>query len=95
MKKLTRNRDDKWVGGVCGGIATYTGVDANLIRLIVVVAPLPGAGPLSLADLSAGVLLHAKAVTAAAAAAPRPRPAAVRLAAGAARGPVGGWARSV
>ena len=39
MKKLTRNRDDKWLGGVCAGIADYTGIDANLVRLIVAVAP--------------------------------------------------------
>ena len=60
MKKLTRNRDDKWVGGVCGGIATYTGVDANLIRLVVAVATVLGAGSLILAYLIAWVLMPAQ-----------------------------------
>lgn len=60
MKKLTRNRDDKWIGGVCGGIATYTGVDANLVRLIVVVATVLGAGSLILAYLIAWVLMPAQ-----------------------------------
>lgn len=63
MKKLTRNRDDKWVGGVCGGISTYTGVDANLIRLIVVVATLLGAGSLILAYLVAWLLMPAQPET--------------------------------
>ena len=57
MKKLTRNRDDKWVGGVCGGIATYTGIDANLIRLIVAVATLLGAGSLIVAYLVAWLII--------------------------------------
>jgi phage shock protein C len=60
MKKLTRNRDDKWIGGVCGGISTYTGIDANLIRLVVAVATLLGAGSLILAYLIAWVLMPAQ-----------------------------------
>jgi phage shock protein C len=60
MKKLTRNRDDKWLGGVCGGIADYTGVDANLIRLIVAVATLLGAGSLILGYLVAWILIPAR-----------------------------------
>lgn len=66
MKKLTRNRDDKWVGGVCGGIATYTGVDANLIRLIVAVATVLGAGSLIVAYLVAWILMPAQPEPAAA-----------------------------
>lgn len=60
MKKLTRNRDDKWVGGVCSGIADYTGVDANVIRLIVAVATLLGAGSLILGYLIAWILMPAR-----------------------------------
>lgn len=37
-KKLVRTRDDKWVSGVCGGLGRYFGVDANLVRLLMVVA---------------------------------------------------------
>lgn len=32
-KRLYRSRDDKILGGVCGGIAKYFGVDPILIRL--------------------------------------------------------------
>jgi phage shock protein C len=59
MKKLTRNRDDKWVGGVCGGIATYTGVDANLIRLLVAVGTVLGFGSLIVAYIIAWILIPA------------------------------------
>lgn len=60
MKKLTRNPDDKWLGGVCGGLADYTGIDANLVRLIVVVCTLLGAGSLILAYIVAWVLMPAR-----------------------------------
>ncbi len=36
-KKLQRSTEDRWIGGVCGGIAEYTGIDANLVRLIMVI----------------------------------------------------------
>ena len=45
-KRLQRSIDDRWIGGVCGGLADYTGVDAGLIRLIVAVATILGAGSL-------------------------------------------------
>jgi phage shock protein PspC (stress-responsive transcriptional regulator) len=45
-RKLTRSRDDKWVAGVCGGLAEYTAIDATLIRLITAVAIILGAGSL-------------------------------------------------
>ena len=60
MKKLTRNPDDKWLGGVCGGLADYTGIDANMVRLIVVVCTLLGAGSLILAYVVAWVLMPAR-----------------------------------
>lgn len=60
MKKLTRNPDDKWLGGVCGGIADYTGIDANLIRLVVAVCTLLGAGTLIIAYIVAWVLMPAR-----------------------------------
>jgi phage shock protein C len=60
MKKLTRNRDDKWIGGVCAGIADYTGVDPNLVRLVVAVATVLGAGSLILGYLIAWFLMPAR-----------------------------------
>jgi phage shock protein C len=35
-KKLYRSRTDKMVGGVCGGLGRYLGLDATLLRLIAV-----------------------------------------------------------
>jgi phage shock protein C len=44
--KLTRSRDDRWIAGVCGGLAELTSVDATLIRVVLVVATILGAGSL-------------------------------------------------
>ena len=38
IKKLFRNPDDQVLGGVCGGIAAYFGVDPTLIRILFVVS---------------------------------------------------------
>lgn len=43
-KQLTRSTDQKWIAGICGGIAEYTGIDANLIRLVAVVLTVVGVG---------------------------------------------------
>ncbi len=37
-KKLHRSKTDKWISGVCGGIAEYLGVSSALIRLLVVLS---------------------------------------------------------
>ncbi|MEC9490376.1 MAG: PspC domain-containing protein [Halanaerobiales bacterium] len=37
MKKLYRSKKDRKIGGVCGGIAEYFGVDSTLVRLAAVV----------------------------------------------------------
>ena len=36
IKKLFRNPDDQVLGGVCGGIAAYFGLDATLVRILFV-----------------------------------------------------------
>ena len=59
MKKLTRSRDDKWVGGVCGGLAAYTGYSANLIRLLVAVLSILGFGTVIVAYIVAWILVPA------------------------------------
>lgn len=56
-KRLQRSIDDRWIGGVCGGIADYTGADANLVRLIVVVGTLLGFGSLIVAYLVAWLIM--------------------------------------
>ena len=55
--RLMRSRDDKWVAGVCGGVARYTGVDSNLIRLVVVLGTIFGFGSLLVAYVVAWILM--------------------------------------
>lgn len=57
VKKITRSRDDKWIGGVCGGLAQYTGVDANIIRILIAVGTILGAGSLIIAYIVALILI--------------------------------------
>lgn len=54
---LTRSRDDRWIAGVCGGIADYTGVDVTVVRVVLVAATVLGAGSLVLGYLAAWVLM--------------------------------------
>ena len=45
--KLFRSRSDKMLGGVCGGLAAYLGIDSTLVRLFFVLLALgPGIGVL-------------------------------------------------
>ena len=37
MEKLKLNRDDKWIVGVCGGIARKFGIDSDVLRIITVI----------------------------------------------------------
>jgi phage shock protein C len=56
-KRLVRSRSDRWLSGVCGGLAGYLGVNANLVRLVVVLGTVFGFGSLALAYLVAWVLM--------------------------------------
>lgn len=48
MRRLYRSRKDKILGGVCGGIGEYLGVDPTIVRLLWVVFSLVyGAGILA------------------------------------------------
>ena len=49
VKKLSRSTDDRWLGGVCGGLAQYFNIDAILIRILFIILGLIGLG---------GVLLY-------------------------------------
>jgi len=57
QKRFVRSRDDRWISGVCGGIARYLGVDANLVRLIVVLGTLFGFGSFAVAYVVAWILM--------------------------------------
>lgn len=56
-KRLARSRDDRWIAGVCGGVARYAGVDANLVRLLVVLGTILGFGSLILVYVVAWILM--------------------------------------
>jgi phage shock protein C len=43
-RKLRRSRNDRMVAGVCGGAASMLGVDAALIRVLLVAATILGFG---------------------------------------------------
>lgn len=40
VKRLYRSRKDRWLGGVCGGLAQYFHIDAIVVRLIFIVLAL-------------------------------------------------------
>jgi phage shock protein C len=44
VRKLRRSKSDRMVAGVCGGIARLMGVDAALVRILLVGATLLGFG---------------------------------------------------
>ena len=54
---LVRSRDDRKVAGVCGGFADYTGMDANLIRVFLVLATVLGFGSPVIVYLAAWILM--------------------------------------
>lgn len=56
-KRLLRSREDRWIAGVSGGIATYAGIDANLVRLLWVVAALVSCGTAALVYVAAWILV--------------------------------------
>lgn len=57
VRRLTRSRSDRMVAGVCGGVAEYTGLDGNVVRLLAVLVVLFGAFLPVIAYVVAWVLL--------------------------------------
>lgn len=55
-KKLTRS-EDRWIAGICAGVADYLGLDVTLVRLLAVVGTILGLGSLVLVYLVAWVLV--------------------------------------
>ena len=54
---VRRSRTDRMVAGVCGGVATRLGVDANLLRLGLVLLTIFGVGLGAVAYIAAWILL--------------------------------------
>jgi len=46
QNRITRSSTDRMIGGVCGGLAKYLGVDSTLVRLGFVVLTLAGVSPI-------------------------------------------------
>ena len=42
INRLRRSRSDRWIGGVCGGVAELTGVDSWIWRLLLTLLALFG-----------------------------------------------------
>lgn len=42
INNLRRSASDRWLGGVCGGLATFTGMESWLWRLLLVLTFLAG-----------------------------------------------------
>lgn len=57
VKRWLRAKQDRWLGGVCGGLGEYLGVDANVIRLIWVAVTLLSMGLGIVAYLAAWLIL--------------------------------------
>ncbi|MEU7475322.1 PspC domain-containing protein [Lentzea sp. NPDC042327] len=57
VKKLRRSRSDKMVAGVCGGVAKMIGVDAALLRIVLVAATLLGFGTGAVLYVAAWILM--------------------------------------
>ena len=57
VKKLRRSRSDKMLAGVCGGVAKMIGVDAAILRIILVAATLLGFGTGAVLYVAAWILM--------------------------------------
>jgi phage shock protein PspC (stress-responsive transcriptional regulator) len=44
-RSLRRSRDNRWVGGVCGGLGEFYGIGAGWFRLGFAIALIPGGIP--------------------------------------------------
>lgn len=59
-RRLERSRNDRMIGGVCGGFATYFGWDPALVRLVALASILLP-GPQILAYLIAWIVIPLEA----------------------------------
>jgi hypothetical protein len=57
QKRLYRDADDKILGGVCSGIASYLGIDPTIVRLLFAIITLGGFGTGFLIYLALWILL--------------------------------------
>lgn len=72
MKRLTRIRDGKVLGGVCGGIGKYFDVDPVIIRILWVVLTLLSVGIGVIVYIAAYILMPEEGQTDEVSGTPRP-----------------------
>ncbi|HEV3358190.1 MAG TPA: PspC domain-containing protein [Pseudonocardiaceae bacterium] len=61
VRRFLRSRDDRVIAGVCGGAARYFGIDATLLRLLLVIAAILGVGTGVLVYLACWLLVPEEA----------------------------------
>lgn len=61
--RLYRSRDDRWLGGVLGGLGRYLGVDPLVLRLATVLLTILGAGSFVIAYIVLWVLVPEEPLT--------------------------------
>lgn len=59
-KRLERSMSDKYIAGVCGGVAKYLGIDATVVRVIFVLLALAGIFPGLLAYIIGWIIMPAE-----------------------------------
>ncbi|MDY0235143.1 MAG: PspC domain-containing protein [Gudongella sp.] len=57
MKKLTRSRNDKYIFGVCGGLARYLNIDSTIIRILWFVLTMTSFGIFGVAYIVFGIVI--------------------------------------
>ncbi len=58
MKKFYRSKTDRRIAGICGGLAQYFGIDANLVRVaFLLLAVLTGFLPAIVAYIVAAIII--------------------------------------
>lgn len=57
MKKLYRSMTDHKLTGLCGGIAEWLGIDATIVRLLVVIGALFSFGAVALCYIVASIVV--------------------------------------
>ncbi|MGH3621347.1 MAG: PspC domain-containing protein [Sciscionella sp.] len=57
IRKFRRSKDDRMLAGVCGGAAKLLGVDAAIVRLLLVAATLLGFGTGALVYLACWIVV--------------------------------------
>jgi phage shock protein C len=57
IRTLRRSRSDRMVAGVCGGVANLLGVDAAIVRVLLVIATVLGFGTGALVYLACWMII--------------------------------------